>query len=146
MSSDGRYIAFSSDANNLVENAPSGRQIYLRDTCAGAGDSCKTSTLLISTDSRGAFVGTESILPSLSSSGRFVAFLTITPSHAPNHSAAEAKSSSAATNSGYRQGFVRDTFVGVANCTPKPTAISLQPGARGGTGPAPAAPRLSGTA
>jgi len=146
MSSDGRYIAFSSDANNLVENAPSGRQIYLRDTCAGAGDSCKTSTLLISTDSRGAFVGTESILPSISSSGRFVAFLTITPSHAPNHSAAEAKSSSAATNSGYRQVFVRDTCVGVANCTPKTTRISLQPGDGGGTDAAPAGPALSGKA
>src|SRR2546429_6394372 len=31
MSSDGRYIAFSSDSTDLVENAPPGRQIYLRD-------------------------------------------------------------------------------------------------------------------
>jgi hypothetical protein len=31
-SSDGRYVAFSSAATNLLENAPAGRQIYMRDT------------------------------------------------------------------------------------------------------------------
>src|SRR2546422_11133677 len=80
MNSDGRYVAFSSAATNLVENAAPGRQVYLLDTCAGAVDSCKPSTHLISTDANGALVGTESILPSVSSSGRFVAFLAITPS------------------------------------------------------------------
>src|SRR3989449_11458052 len=80
MNSDGRSVAFSSAATNLVENAPPGRQVYLLDTCAGAVDSCKPSTHLISTDANGALVGTESILPSVSSSGRFVAFLAITPS------------------------------------------------------------------
>src|SRR5215469_3838687 len=73
MSSDGRYIAFSSDATDLVENAPPGRQIYLRDTCAGAQDSCKPSTVLVSADPEGGLVGAENVLPSVSSSGRFVA-------------------------------------------------------------------------
>ena len=50
MTVDGRYIAFSSAATNLVANAPLGRQVYLRDTCAGATESCKASTLLVSTD------------------------------------------------------------------------------------------------
>src|SRR5262249_36067540 len=36
MSADGRYIAFSSGASNLVANAAAGRQVYLRDTCIGA--------------------------------------------------------------------------------------------------------------
>ena len=36
MTADGRYIAFSSAATNLIANAPLGRQVYLRDTCAGA--------------------------------------------------------------------------------------------------------------
>jgi len=40
ISSDGRYVAFSSAATNLVEGAPAGRQVYLRDTCAGASSSC----------------------------------------------------------------------------------------------------------
>ena len=168
MSSDGRYIAFSSDSSNLVENAPSGRQIYLRDTCTHADSSCKASTILVSTDSGGSLVGTESVLPSISSSGRFVAFLAITPSQAPNRPSVEAKSSSGATNSGYRQVFVRDTCLGFrapalgpgdrlfslngtlgsgsTSCTPKTTRISVQPGDGGGTDGNPTGPALSGQA
>ena len=142
MSSDGRYIAFSSDAGDLVENAPPGRQIYLRDTCAGAADSCNPSTLLVSRDSEGGLVGAESILPSVSSSGRFVAFLAVTPGHSPNQPVAEASR----PNSGYRQVFVRDTCLGVANCTPKTTRISLEPGDGAGTGANPAGPALGGKA
>ena len=169
MSSDGRYIAFSSDAGNLVQNAPSGRQIYLRDTCIRADSSCKASTILVSTDSGGALDGVESILPSISSSGRFVAFLAITPSQAPNHPTTEAKSPGGATNSGYRQVFVRDTclamrpstifiapgpevrlLLGAAqnstSCTPKTTRISVQPGDGGGTDGNQTGPALSGQA
>ena len=146
MSSDGRYVAFSSAAANLVDNAPGGRQIYLRDTCAGAAASCKPSTQIISADSNGALVGTESILPSVSSSGRFVAFLAITASQAANHASPEAKPTAGSTNSGYRQVFIRDTCLGAANCTPKTTRISLQPGDGIGTDAKPAGPALSGNA
>ena len=167
MSPDGRYVAFSSDATNLVVNAPPGRQVYLRDTCIGADASCKPSTILVSTDSGGALVGAESILPSISSSGRFVAFLALTPSHAPNHPSAEAKSSPGAANSGLRQVFVRDTCLGFrphaflsgpgvrlfadapnsgTSCTPKTTRISVRPGDGIGTEEKPAGPALSGEA
>ena len=146
MSSDGRYVAFSSVATNFVENAPPGRQIYLRDTCAGAGSSCKPSTQLISLDPNGALVGAESILPSVSSSGRFVAFLAITPSHSPAPASALSKSSSNSPNSGYRQVFIRDTCLGVSDCTPKTTRISLQPGDGRETDAKPAGPALSGRA
>jgi hypothetical protein len=168
MSSDGRYIAFSSDAANLAENVPPGRQIYLRDTCTHADASCKASTILVSTDPSGALAGAEGILPSISSSGRFVAFIAITPSHATNHPSAEAKSSGSAVNSGYRQVFVRDTCLGFrppllspgdrlifldgtqrsgsTSCTPKTTRISLQPGDGTGSDTAPAGPALSGQA
>jgi len=142
ISSDGRYVAFSSAATNVIENAPAGRQIYLRDTCSGAGDSCKPSTQLISLDSNGALLGTQSILPSVSSSGRFVAFLAITPSH----SSTPAKNSVNSSNSGYRQVFIRDTCWGAANCTPKTTRISLQSGDGAGGGAKPAGPALSGDA
>ena len=167
MSSDGRYVAFSSEATNLIENAPSGRQVYLRDTCARADASCKASTILVSTDSSGALAGTESILPSISSSGRFVAFVAVTPSRAPNHPPAEAKSSTSALNSGLRQVFVRDTCLGfrppqfllgfgvrlredaatgVTTCTPRTTRISLEPGDGTGSDRSPAGPALSGKA
>jgi hypothetical protein len=145
MSADGRFVAFSSAATNLVENAPPGRQVYLLDTCAGAGDSCKPSTHLLSADSNGALVGTENILPSVSSSGRYVAFLAITPSHSAKASA-QSKTSASGANSGYRQVFIRDTCLGATNCTPKATRISLQPGDGTASAAKPAGPALSGNA
>ncbi len=145
ISANGRYVAFSSAAANLLAEAPTGRQVYLRDTCAGAaGSSCAPSTQLISTDSNGALVGTESILPSVSASGRFVAFVAVTPSHAK--SSARAKGNGAPADSGFRQVFVRDTCVGAANCAAKTTRISLQPGDASATGARPAGPALSGQA
>jgi Tol biopolymer transport system component len=143
MSSDGRYVAFSSAAANLVAEMGAGRQVYLRDTCFGVSGSCTPATQLVSTDPNGALVGAEGILPSLSSSGRFVAFLAVTPTHSASSSTD--KSSSSATNSGYRQVFVRDTCLGAANCTPKTTRISLQPGDGSGTSK-PAGPAISGSA
>jgi hypothetical protein len=146
MNSDGRYVAFSSAATNLLENAPPGRQVYLLDTCAGAGDTCKPSTQLISSDASGALVGTESILPSVSSSGRYVAFLAVTPSHSSNQVSAQLKTTASGTNSGYRQVFIRDTCLGATNCTPKTTRISLQPGDAIASASKPAGPALSGNA
>src|SRR5258708_4858257 len=128
MSSDGRFVAFSSAATNLAAEAPAGRQIYLRDTCLGAAASCPPSTQLISTDPTGALVGTEGILPSVSASGRFVAFLAVTPSHSASQAKAQASAqASKGLNSGYRQVFVRDTCFSAANCAPSTTRISLQP-------------------
>jgi hypothetical protein len=144
MSSDGRFVAFSSAAMNLTEAAPGGRQIYLRDTCLGAAASCKPSTQLISTDANGALVDAESILPSVSASGRFVAFLAITASHSTKSQASH--QSQSVTNSGFRQVFIRDTCFGVAGCTPTTTRISLQPGDSPAEGDKPAGPAISGAA
>jgi hypothetical protein len=159
MSSDGRYVAFSSAAANLAAETGTGtstgtgtgRQIYLRDTCFGVSGSCSPSTQLISTDPNGALLGTEGILPSLSASGRFVAFLAVTKSPAAQTSAAMSKSAASTSDSGLRQVFVRDTCLGAANCTPKTTRISLQPGDGSGTGTGtgtskPAGPAISGSA
>lgn len=104
MSADGRYIAFSSAATNLVPEAPPGSQIYLRDTCLDARTPCAPLTQLVSTDAQGALAGTEAILPSVSASGRFVTFVAVTPGYV--------------TNSGFRQTFVRDTCLATNNCTP----------------------------
>src|SRR5690242_4305482 len=145
MSADGRFVAFSSAAANLVEGASAGRQVFIRDTCFGMSGSCTPSTQLISTDPNGTLVGTESILPSVSASGRFVAFLAVTPTHAAAESTN--KSGTSTPNSGYRQIFVRDTCLGAANCTPKTSRISLQPGDGSGTGSTkPAGPAISGSA
>jgi WD40-like Beta Propeller Repeat len=124
ISANGRYVAFSSAASNLVENAPAGHQIYLRDTCGGAEASCSPSTQIVSIDSSGGLTGTESSLPSISASGRFVAFVAVTQSH----SSQPVGIVPGATNSGYRQVFVRDTCLGASSCTPKTSRISLQSG------------------
>jgi WD40 repeat protein len=150
MTPDARYVAFTSAATNLTENAPSGRQVYLHDTCIGAGGACKPSTLLISTDTEGKLNGTEAILPSISTSGRFVAFLAVTPSQASAHAAGNkihADAAGASTvNSGLRQVFVRDTCLGAASCTPKTTRISLAPGDTPADATKPAGPALGGLA
>ena len=148
ISADGRYVAFSSAASNLItENASTGRQVYLRDTCLGAAaPSCTPSTSLISTDPEGKLSGTEAILPSVSSSGRFVAFVAVTASHAKNAPPTKSGSNtgSTGTNSGLRQVFVRDTCLGATGCTPSTSRISLQPGDAPVSGLKPAGPALSG--
>ena len=142
ISADGRFVAFSSAAGNLLKDSPAGRQVFLRDTCLGADASCKPATQLISTDPGGALTGTENLLPSISSSGRFVAFLSVMRSHA---AASDAAQGAAQPNSGFRQVFVRDTCFAAANCTPRTMRISLQPGdaPADGTG-TPQKPALSG--
>ncbi len=144
ISADGRYIAFSSAATNLLESAPAGRQVYLRDTCAGASPTCKAATSLVSTDPGGALNGTESIFPSISSSGRYIVFLAVTASH----DAAKGKvpAAAASTNSGLRQVFLRDTCLGATSCTPKTTRISLSPGDTPANSNKPVGPALSGLA
>ena len=148
MTTDGRYVAFSSAATNLVQNAPTGRQVYWRDTCIGATGACKPNTLLISMDEEGKLAGTEAILPSLSTSGRFVAFLAVTPSPATSSAkTSQTPGNAVATpNSGLRQVFVRDTCLGATNCTPKTTRISLQPGDAPADSAKPAGPALAGLA
>ena len=145
ISADGRYIAFSSAATNLLEGAPAGRQVYLRDTCAGASASCKAATSLVSTDPGGALNGTESIFPSISSSGRFIVFLAVTPSQEAAGGKLPA-SAAASPNSGLRQVFLRDTCLGATNCTPKTMRISLSPGDTPANSNKPVGPALSGLA
>lgn len=145
ISADGRYIAFSSAATNLLEGAPAGRQVYVRDTCAGASTTCKAATSLVSTDPGGALNGTENIFPSISSSGRYVVFLAVTPSQEAGKGKLPA-AAAASPNSGLRQVFLRDTCLGATNCTPKTTRISLSPGDTPANSNKPVGPALSGLA
>jgi hypothetical protein len=148
MTPDGRYVAFSSAASNLLENAPSGRQVYLRDTCIGVSGACKPSTTLASIDEEGKLGGSEAILPSISTSGRFVAFLAVTQSHTAAASSGNTTHANmvALPNSGLRQVFVRDTCLGAANCAPQTTRISLDPGDAPADTSKPVGPALAGLA
>jgi Tol biopolymer transport system component len=72
LSRDGRFVAFQSDATNLVErdvlkDALRQTDVYVRDRVAG-------TTVLASVDGRGAPGNAPSRTPSISSDGRVVAF------------------------------------------------------------------------
>src|SRR5262249_33194852 len=101
MSTDGRFVAFSSAATNLLAVTPAGRQILLRDTCFAETGPCTPGTSLVSSDEGGELSGGDNLLPSVSASGRFIAFLSVTKS--------KYASKPGSPNSGYRQIFVRDT-------------------------------------
>jgi hypothetical protein len=55
LSADGRFVAFDSDATNLVAGGPSGvyRNVFVRDTCVGAPAGCTLSTTWVSVASDG---------------------------------------------------------------------------------------------
>lgn len=67
ISGDGRYVAFSSSATNLVAPATSGRQVFRKDLSTGA-------VVLVSSTSLGAQGNGNSDMPCLSYDGRYVAF------------------------------------------------------------------------
>jgi len=139
MSTDGRFVAFSSAATNLLAVTPAGRQIFLRDTCFAAAGPCTPGTSLVSTDEGGELSGADNLLPSVSASGRFVAFLSVTKS--------KYAAKPGSPNSGYRQIFVRDTCFGAtAPCTPKTTRLSVMPGDTSSLLTKPAGPAVSSSA
>jgi Tol biopolymer transport system component len=77
ISADGRYVVFTSLADNLVgKDRNSGADIFLRDTCIGATGECRPSTALVSVDNTGVQANSGSDFGKISGSGRFVAFVS----------------------------------------------------------------------
>jgi Tol biopolymer transport system component len=128
VSMGGRLVAFDSRADNLVPNdTNSSSDIFLRDTCIGASETCVPSTILVSDGSGGTPANGDSTNPVMNvvtsftvtspldtPSGRFIAF----QSSADNLVAGD-------TN-GKVDVFVRDTCVGVTgSCTPSTIRVSV---------------------
>jgi Tol biopolymer transport system component len=122
-SADGRYVAFYSQAKNLVAEGASGN-IFLRDTCMGATN-CIPQTLAVdlSTDSN-APNGLAGDHVALSANGRFVAFVSSASNLVPG--------GSSETNAGGlppdSHVFVRDMCVGSdvpSGCTPHTALLSM---------------------
>ena len=68
ISNDGRYVAFMSDADNLVSDDTNGTpDIFVRDTLTN-------TTIRVSVDSMGNQTNGPSFYPSISADGRYVAF------------------------------------------------------------------------
>lgn len=78
ISSNGRYVVFSSAATNLTPGATTGSsEVYLRDTCLGAPTGCSPSTTLVSVASDGASPADgSSTQPYISPDGQYVAFVS----------------------------------------------------------------------
>jgi len=120
ISQDGRVVAFTSIATNLVSEtvlAPS--QFYLRDTCFGAAPGCTPSTHLISVATDGALGNGSVRTGTISADGRHAVFQSLATNLFPGD-----------TN-GREDIFVRDTCIGApAGCTP--STIHASPSRTGG--------------
>jgi len=94
ISADGRFVAFNSDATNLVAGDTNGvRDAFIKDTLSGA-------TTRISTDSSGNQGNGYSEVRALSADGRFVAFYS------------DATNLVAGDTNGARDAFIKDTVTG----------------------------------
>lgn len=75
ISSAGRFIAFNSDATNLVIGDTNGyTDVFVRDTCAGAPVGCVPATVIVSITPAGTQGNFNSSIPAISADGHFVAF------------------------------------------------------------------------
>jgi trimeric autotransporter adhesin len=114
LSPDGRFVAFDSEATNILPGTAScgNTCVFLRDTCNGAPVGCVPSTTLISVAVDGATAGGGN--PSISAGGEFVAFSSNSTNivNGDNNAVADA--------------FVRDTCNGApAGCTPSNELVSI---------------------
>lgn len=137
ISSDGRYVAFYSEAKNLVATAPSGN-VYVRDTCAGVAAACTPATRAVDVAvDGGAANGKTGRQVSLSGDGRFVAFLS---------RATNLVSGGAQVSSGFWNVYVRDMCAGAnvsSGCSPHTELLSASWNGEVTNGPS-ASPSLSG--
>jgi hypothetical protein len=112
ISADGRYVAFTSEATNLVAGDTNGtRDIFLRDTCAGVASGCTPSTIRVSVSTDGTQGNLTSGAPSISADGRFISFVSdsiLVLGDLNDESDA----------------FTRDTCIGATSCTPATIRIS----------------------
>lgn len=126
ISADGRFVAFASDASNLVPNDENGvTDIFLRDTCLGVPSGCLPTTTRISLGPAELEANGASSSPSISADGRFVSFNSV----ATNLTLEPAQLSFGKTGAfGKIAGtFLRDTCFGVTGpCTPSTTPLPTQ--------------------
>lgn len=75
ISASGRFVAFHSQATNLVANDTNNAiDVFVRDTCAGEPATCTPSTVRASVTSNGGQVVGGGSFPWISADGRFVSF------------------------------------------------------------------------
>ena len=118
LSSDGRFLAFSSLAWNLVSqpaNVFGG--IYLRDTCNGTVSECTPTTTLAGLTNDGSLPNAGGNNTAISGNGRFIAYASLASNLVPGDTFAI---------DGWKDIFIRDTCFGVATgCTPSTVRVSV---------------------
>jgi len=112
---NGRYVAFQSDATNLVAGPSSGfADIYVRDTCVGATTSCTPATMRASVAQDGSLPNGNNRSAAISSSGRYVVFDSSATNLVPN------------VSNGHAHVYLRDTCIEAgASCSPTTSEISV---------------------
>lgn len=121
MSADGRYVAFYSEAKNLVASGASGN-IFVRDTCVGAAN-CAPHTIAVDLAPDGSApnaVGNWRV--SISADGRYIAFSS-SATNLLDPTAEPPNSDDLKSNV-----FVHDMCLGSAaapGCSPRTTQVSL---------------------
>ncbi len=120
ISANGRYVAFTSDADNLVSGDTNHfPDIFVRDTCFGAPVGCVASTVRVSLNNDGTQILLQNGEPAINADGRFVAFGSgmVDYYYGPSFNI-----------------FVRDTCAGVlVGCKPSTTLISALPSGQAGS-------------
>ena len=90
ISAGGRYIAFATNAANLVPNdTNSSSDVFIRDTCRGSifvPSNCQPSTTRVSVATDGSQANAGSILPSISPDGGFIVFRSVSTNLMTNDS------------------------------------------------------------
>ncbi len=122
ISTQGRFIAFASTANNLIPGVGPTQEIYVRDTCTGeTTTTCTPSTSLISTPDGSTPANGLSEHPTMDQTGQFIAFAS--------------KASNLATNvaNGVENIYARNTCATIVlsttiTCTPVTVLVSQQAG------------------
>lgn len=119
VTTDGRFVVFASEANNLVKGDSNGwSDIFLRDTCIAAASACVPATIRISIGPDGAEANGASLTPAIGPDGRFVVFNSL----ATNLVQPQSLNSSPATATPPL--FLRDTCFGAAaGCVPATSRV-----------------------
>jgi hypothetical protein len=114
ISSDGRFIAFTSAGTNLGVNSGGVQEVYVRDTCLSA-TGCTPSTILASTRDGSTPANALAEQPTFDTTGQFIAF------------ASTASNLGANTANGIENVFVRNTCLNITTSCTTSTIVASQP-------------------
>lgn len=117
ISSDGRFLAMSTDDTNLFSVADPNGGVILRDTCFGAPAGCTPATSLASIGNDGSIPNLAGGMAAMSADGRFIAFPSLASNLVPGDTFPPG---------GWEDIFVHDTCFGApAGCAPSTVRVSV---------------------